>query len=77
MSPNCQMFGSGLFLGRLECDLRRLAVPQRDNRVDAHSAARGNVAGGQRDKGQHDGDGRKRERVSGADAVENGGHQAR
>ena len=54
-----------------------LAVAQRDDGVDAHSSARGNIAGNQCDERQHDGDGGKGERVGGADAEENPSHQAR
>src|SRR6516165_5885132 len=53
-----------------ECARSGLFVPQRDNRSNAHGAARGNVAGKKRDTEEHDGDGGERHRVTAADSVE-------
>ncbi len=54
-----------------------LLVSQRDYRIDAHGAAGGKVAGGERDSEKHNRDGCKCERVAGANAVEQAGHQTR
>src|SRR5713226_6988604 len=58
--------------------LRRgsLFVAQSDDGVYAHRAARGNVAGDQRDAAEQERDTEERERIVGADAIDQGGDEA-
>ena len=80
--PTCQLFGSNgrdvpesqddcpsLFRGRVTRDLRRLAVPQRDNRIDACRATRRNVAGQKRCAQQHKRRAAKHYRIRGAHII--------
>src|SRR6185437_11521589 len=52
-------------------------VPQRDDGIDFHGAARGDVAGGDGDEHQDDGDACEGEWVVGCDAEKLRGHEAR
>src|SRR5713226_7480355 len=62
--------------GNLFWRRRSLFVAQRDDGVYAHGAARGNVAGDQRDAAEQKRDTEERERIVGADAIDQCGDEA-
>src|SRR6266849_8164883 len=55
---------------------RELFVAQGDDGVDAHGASRGYVAGDERDAAEQNRDTEERERIVGADAIDQGGDEA-
>jgi len=54
-----------------------LFVSQRDHMIDAHGAARGDVAGDERDQREHNGDGRKCNRVVRVQAIQHARNETR
>jgi hypothetical protein len=70
MSPNLQMFAQDRSEEELRGVCKELFIPQRDHGIDAHGAARRDIASRECDSGEDDNHSSERDGIRSADAVD-------
>jgi hypothetical protein len=70
MSPNLQMFAQDCSKEELRAVCKELFIPQRDHGIEAHGAARRDIASRECDSGEDDSHSSERDGIRRADAVD-------